>query len=123
MAALMTHDGHNYALQQLVESGLVLHLYANAMDPTPLDGPADYAEPQTGYRPIPMPGPLWNVANGQATSKEIAFKFTGPAGPVEGWYVTNADGTVVVAAERLPERLTIRAAGDAVFVTVVLRVR
>jgi hypothetical protein len=92
------------ALNHTAADNVVLRLYSNDVTPAAADTVATYTEVVVaGYAAKTLTGASWSWAtvSGKAEGSyaEQTFTFTA-AGSAYGWFLTNAAGTTLLAAER-----------------------
>lgn len=127
MAGVLLHQGEQVLLEAFVNKtapqDLILRLFSNNVTPAETDTEASYTEVTGyGYAAIPMVGSGgWTFTSGDPSSiafGECSFAFTGAAGNVYGYDVTQASSGKAVIAERFSDGpYNIAASGDKINVT------
>ncbi len=109
--ALMPDVGEVEGLKRLVNKSvpddLKLHLYTNEKAPAEDDTVASYTEcTAEGYSAKTLTGASWTVATTEGVSEasyaEQTFSLTAAA-TIKGYYITNADSSILIVAERFTD--------------------
>jgi len=115
-------------LARIMTPTVLLRLYTNDKYPVEGDLPANYTEMSgMGYAAISLAAASWTIATANGISEAVypqqTFTFVPGAGTVLfGYYVTDADGTTVLWAERFTGApFVIPAGGGTLTLTPVLR--
>ncbi len=125
MAGVITNEGHLLALEAVIRSGLVVHLYVNPCTPRRADQCSTYHELAVlGYGPISLDPSLtrWQIADGpplRAVYREaIIWRFDGVGPIVQGYFLTV--GRRLYGVEPFPKAIEIINHGDAISIVPVL---
>lgn len=110
MTMVVPNSGEELALKALVNhtapQNLVLRLYSNDLTPAETDTAGTYTElAGSGYAAVTLTGSSWTVTPGAPTVASYAeqvFTFSGAAGNVYGYYLTQSGSGLLVYAERFP---------------------
>ena len=123
MAMLFPSVGKKRVLEKFLkdtENALTLRLYSNDVTPGNTDVAGTYTEVSGGgYAAVALASGDWTISNATpsvASGAQKSFAFTGAAGNVYGYYVTDADGTLVFA-DRFGSVRTINYSGDTIKIT------
>jgi len=87
--------------------------------PTEQFTPADFIEVTGGgYTSLSLTGSSWTVDSSSAVYAQQTWEFTGSVGNVYGYYVTTADNTSVIFAEKFDDGpYNVATTGDTIRVT------
>jgi hypothetical protein len=131
MAVVFTQAGEVIALQNIVNYAapqtLVLRLYSNNQTPTSLDSASNYTELSGyGYSSVTLVPNSFSFNTGTpctATYPQISFTFTGAAGYIYGYFVTQASSGNLVFANRFSNApIQIANNGDQIRVTLTIQI-
>lgn len=104
MALVLCNQGEQRMLEKFFADDMVLHLFSNDYTPVEASTEANLTEVSGyGYSSKSLVGGSWSVTPGAPSAAEYAkqtFSFTGAAGDVYGYYVTAADDSKLLFAER-----------------------
>lgn len=109
MSLIITSAGKTQALSYLVGKdttvqNLTLKLFSNNVTPGSDFTPSSFVEVTGGgYASVSLTGSTWTVDNSAAVYPQQTWTFTGAAGNVYGYYVTTADNTAVIFAEKFDD--------------------
>lgn len=124
MSLIITSAGKTQALSYLVGKdttvqNLTLKLFSNNVTPNVEFTPADFVEVTGGgYTSLALTGSSWNVDSSSAAYPQQTWEFTGSVGNVYGYYVTTADNTAVIFAEKFDDGpYNVATSGDIIRVT------
>jgi hypothetical protein len=100
---------------------VVIHLYVNNYTPVKGSVLANFTEcTATGYAAVSCTAANWTVSTVSGTTEaaypEITWTLTSAA-PIYGYYVTNADSSVVIWAEQFASVESIQAGGGKIAMT------
>jgi hypothetical protein len=132
MAVVFTQAGEVIALQNIVNAAspqnLVLKLYSNNQTPSGLDTATNYTELSGyGYSAVTLTPGNFTFATGvpcTATYPQISFTFTGAAGYIYGYFVTQASSGNLVFANRFTNApIQIANNGDQIRVTLTIQLQ
>ena len=132
MAVVFTQAGEVIALQNIVNAAspqtLVLRLYSNNQTPSGLDTAGNYTELSGyGYSGVTLTPGSFTFATGTpctATYPQISFTFTGAAGYIYGYFVTQASSGNLVFANRFTNApIQIANNGDQIRVTLTIQLQ
>jgi hypothetical protein len=132
MAVVFAQVGEQIALQNLVNyaapQSLVLRLYTNNQTPTELDTASNYTELSGyGYSSTTLVPNNFTFATGTpttATYPQITYTFTGAAGYIYGYFVTQASSGTLVFANRFTNApIQISNNGDQIRVTLTIQLQ
>lgn len=125
---LVFNSGENKLLAKLLASEtFTAHLFVNNHTPAPGDALTDYTEASfSGYAAQILTG--WSTVatnsagKAEASAAQVTFTMSMTMGTatVEGWYVTDQDGTLIGADLFAGAPLSLSQAGDNVKLTVTL---
>ena len=118
---MITKTGKNAILVKgLKENSLTMRLFSNAIaNITADDTTANYTEVSGGgYAAKALANGDWTVSNGVATLATQNFTFTGAAGDIYGWFITDASNNLITAnyLNTDKSKRTINYNGDAILV-------
>jgi hypothetical protein len=132
MSVLFTNRGEKIALQNLVNQTapqtLILRLYSNNKTPTELDVAGDYTEVSGyGYSSTTLtPNSFVFVEDSPSTATypTITYTFTGAAGYIYGYFVTQTSSGNLVFANRFTNApIQIANDGDQIRVTLTIQLQ
>jgi hypothetical protein len=132
MSVLFTQLGEQLALQNLVNYAapqtLILRLYSNNQTPTELDIASNYTEVSGyGYTSTTLTPSSFVFAEGvptTATYPTITYTFTGAAGYIYGYFVTQSSSNALVFANRFTNApIQIANNGDQIRVTLTIQLQ
>jgi hypothetical protein len=132
MAVVFTQAGEVIALSNMVNNtapqNLILRLYTNNQTPTALDTASNYTElVGYGYSSVTLIPGSFTFATGvpcTASYPIISFNFTGAAGYIYGYFVTQASSGQLMYANRFSNApIQIANSGDQIRVTMTLQMQ
>jgi hypothetical protein len=98
---------------------LKLKLFSNNISPNDSSVISDFVElTGGGYVPFSLSGTTWSLSNTTASYPQQTWNFTASVGNVYGYYVTTADDSTVIFAEKFDDGpYLVAASGDIIRVT------
>lgn len=125
MTLRIPNSGEGIALQAMLGktamTTLTLRLYSNNVTISDTTVAGSFTEVTgSGYAAQALTAANWTVTEGTPTSAQYpqaTFTFTGAAGNVYGYYITNAAGTLLLAEAFTAGPFNIAATGDNIKIT------
>jgi hypothetical protein len=124
MSLIITNAGKIQAVSYLIGKDttvqdLKLKLFSNNISPNDSSVISDFVElTGGGYVPFSLSGTTWSLSNTTASYPQQTWNFTASVGNVYGYYVTTADDSTVIFAEKFDDGpYLVAASGDIIRVT------
>ena len=124
MSLIITNAGKVQAVSYLIGKdttvqNLKLKLFSNNVTPTASTVSSDLVEVTGGgYASVNLTGSSWIISETTASYPQQTWNFTAAVGNVYGYYVTTADDSTVIFAERFSDGpYVVAASGDIIRVT------
>lgn len=127
MALLVPNVGEVEMLKRIVGEAtgdVTLHLYSNAITPAEADVVGTYTEVSgNGYAAVTLNG-TWTFTDGIVDTNEASYPeeeivfSVGTGATVEGYFITDSGGTILLWAEKFSDGpYTIPTGGGSIFIT------
>ena len=123
MPLVMNDQSSMSVLRNFVAEDFVIRLFVNNVNPKPTDAADSFVEcSRGGYAPITLTGGQWQERGNVVSYPAQKFTFTGPVGPVYGYFCTRADGTITHAERFMDGPYRVENDGDSIAITPTLSI-